>query len=162
VTSEQIDFRLANGQEATADFGGGDISGLGGLPLLAAVDDEYGFIAGAARCIKDKRLKEQVKHTMENLLRQAVLLYNAGYPDGIDWNYFRQDPILKWILGWDADGEEHAASQASQSRFMAERSERDLRRLFSYCISFYIRKHTKVPQSITLDFDGASAEVHGR
>ena len=162
VSSEQVDFRLANGQEATADFSGGDISGLGGLPLLAAVDDEYGFIAGAAKCIKDKRLKEQVKHTMENLLRQAVLLYNAGYPDGIDWNYFRQDPVLKWVLGWDADGEEHAASQASQSRFMAERSRRDLLRLFSYGISFYIRKHEKAPKSITLDFDGASAEVHGR
>lgn len=159
---EQVDFRLANGQEATADFGGGDISGLGGLPLLAAVDDEHGFLAGAAKCIKDKRLQEQVKHTIENLLRQAVFLYNAGYPDGIDWSHFREDPILKFCLGWDADGEQHAAAQASQSRFMADRSERDMKRLFSYFISFYIKKHKKTPKLITLDFDGCAVEVHGR
>jgi hypothetical protein len=159
---EQVDFRLANGQEATADFSGGDISGLGGLPLLVAIDDDHEFLSGAARCIKDGRLKKQVTHTIEKLLKQAVLLYCAGYPDGIDWNYFRQDPILKFCLGWDADGEQHAASQAGQSRFMTERSERDLRRLFSYCVTFYIRKHSKAPKSITLDFDGAAAEVHGR
>lgn len=159
---EQVDFRLANGQSATADFGGGDISGLGGLPLLVTIDDQYDFLAGASRCIKDRRLTEQVTHTIENLLRQAVLLYCAGYPDGIDWNHFREDPILKFCLGWDADGKQHAASQPGQSRFMAERSERDLLRLFSYCISFYIRKHLKTPKSITLDFDGASVEVHGR
>jgi hypothetical protein len=69
---------------------------------------------------------------------------------------------LKFCLGWDANGEQHAACQAGQSRFMSERTERDLRCLFSYCISFYIRKHKKAPKSITLDFDGASAEAHGR
>jgi len=159
---QQVEFRLANGQAAVADFGGGDISGLGGLPLLVAVDDQYDFLAGAARYIKDRRLKGQITHTVEKLFRQAVLLYCAGYPDGVDWNYFRRDPILKFCLGWDADGERHAASQAGQSRFMTERSERDLLRLFSYSISFYIRKHRKPPASITLDFDGAAAEVHGR
>jgi hypothetical protein len=71
---KQVEFSLVNGQEATASFDGGDISGLGGLLLLVAVDDMHGFLAGAAKCIKDKRLKKQVKHTMENLLRQSVLL----------------------------------------------------------------------------------------
>ncbi len=45
---------------------------------------------------------------------------------------------------------------------MTERLERDLRHLFSYSISFCIRKHPKSPKSITLDFDGAAAEIHER
>lgn len=86
----------------------------------------------------------------------------AGYPDGVDSNALREDPMLKMCLGWEPNGEQHAASQASFSRFLTERSERDLMRLFSYFISFYIKKHAKPPASVDLDFDGSAVEAHGR
>lgn len=159
---QQVDFRLANGLEATANFEGGDISGLGGLIFLALVDDATGFIEGAARCIKDKRAQEQVKHEMQNLLKQAVYLCGAGFPDTIDSNFLRADPMLKLCLGWQPDGEQHAASQSGISRLMTQRSERDLKRLFSYFIRFYIRKHRRVPREIELDLDGMAIEAHGR
>lgn len=160
--TEQVDFHLENGNSATADFSGGDISGLGGLGLLALCDDAYEFIKGAARCIKDTRNQKQIVHEMENLLRQAVFLCAAGYPDGIDSNALRADPMLKMCLGWNPDGEQHGASQASSSRFLTERSGRDLKRLFSYFIWFYIKKHKEPPAKVELDFDGSSIEAHGR
>ena len=160
--TEQVEFDLENGNRATADFSGGDISGLGGLGLLALCDDAHEFIKGAAACFKDDRNQAQITHEMENLFRQAVFLCAAGYPDGVDSNAFRADPMLKMCLGWQPDGSQHGASQASFSRFLTERSERDLKRLFSYFISFYIKKHQKPPASVELDFDGSSVEAHGR
>jgi hypothetical protein len=162
VPSEQVDFALANGIEATAGFDGGDISGFGGAVLMSLVDDAYQFTAGAARYIKDKRNKDQVTHTMERLLRQAVLLCGLGYPDGIDWSHFDADPMLKMCLGWQPNGEQNAASQPSASRFMKERSKQDMLRLFSYFIHSYIGKHEKAPEEIGLIFDGSAVEAHGR
>jgi hypothetical protein len=160
--SEQVDFALANGLEATADFDGGDISPFGGLVLLAAVDDANHFIAGAARCIKDKREQSRVTHSIEDLLKQIVYLICAGYPNGINSNFFRKDPMLKLITGWMPNGEQHAAAQASISRIMTGRSKQDCLRLFSYFISSYINNHEKTPEKIELDFDGAAVEAHGR
>lgn len=162
AADEQVEFRLANGKEATANFEGGDISGLGGMIFMALTDDAYGFIDGAAKCIKDKRARDQIKHQMHNLLRQVVYLCGAGYPDGIDSNFLRKDPMLKLCLGWEPDGEQHAASQSGVSRMMTERSERDLKRLFSYFIQAYIKKHKKPPKEIELDMDGMAIEAHGR
>ena len=162
VSGEQVDFALANGLEATADFAGGDISPFGGLVLLAAVDDANQFIAGAARCIKDKREQSRVTHEIENLLKQIVYLTCAGYPNGINSNFFRKDPMLKLVTSWMPNGEQHAAAQASISRIMTGRSKQDCLRLFSYFISSYINNHEKTPEKIELDFDGAAVEAHGR
>jgi hypothetical protein len=162
ASSEQIEFALANGIKATGGFDGGDISGFGGAVLMSLVDDAYRFTSGAAEFIKDRRNPTQVKHTMEKLFRQAVLLCGLGHPDGIDWSHFDADPMLKLCLGWQPDGEQDAASQPSASRFMKDRSKRDILRLFSYCISSYIEKHEEAPKEIGLVFDGSAVEAHGR
>ncbi len=143
ASSGQVEFALANGIEATAGFDGGDISGFGGAVLMSLVDDAYQFTAGAARCIQDRRNSAQVTHSMEKLYRQAVLLCGLGHPDGIDWSHFDTDPMLKLCLGWQPNGEQNAASQPSASRFMKDRSKRDILRLFSYFIRSYIEKHEK-------------------
>lgn len=159
---EQVDFHLANGLSATAGFNGGDISGFGGAVLLSLIDDVHGFTEGATRHIRDLRDQDRVTHSMEKLLRQAILLTGLGYPDGIDWSHFDADPVLRMCLGWEPDGEQNAASQASNSRFKSKRSRRDLLRLLSYNIRFYIEKHEKPPKKIELDFDGSAVEAHGR
>lgn len=162
AATEQVDFHLANGIAATAGFNGGDISGFGGAVLLALIDDAYKFTETAARCIKDKRDPQRVTHSMTQLLRQAVLLCGLGYPSGIDWSRFHADPMLRMCLGWQPDGDQNAASQASNSRFKTARTERDLLRLFSHSIKFYIEKHEKPPEIIELDPDGSAIEAHGR
>jgi hypothetical protein len=162
ATTKQVDFVLENGNAATADFDNGDVSPFGGLALLSLVDDANRFLRRAAQCIKDSRIPSQITHTIENLLKQVVLLTSAGYPDGIDSNVFKKDQILRFCLGWKPDGEQDAAAQPSISRFMTGRSRQDLLRLFSFFISFYIWKHDKPPKSITLDFDGSAIEAHGR
>jgi hypothetical protein len=159
---EQVQFSLANGMEATGSFNGGDISCFGGLGLLSLIDDANGYIAGAARMIKDRRCQDRVVHSMANLLRQVVLLTCAGYPDGIDSNVFRQDPMLKLCLGWSPEANQHAAAQATISRLMNTCSKRELMLLFGYFLSFYIKKHKKAPKTIALDFDGSAIEAHGR
>lgn len=160
--AEQVDFRLGNGLSATAGFNGGDISGFGGAVLFALVDDIHRFTETAAGYIKDKRDSERVTHSVARLLRQAVLLCGLGYPDGIDWSHFEADQILKMCLGWEPDGEQNAASQASNSRFKTARTKQDMLRLFSHNIKFYIEKHEKTPDLIELDLDGSSIEAHGR
>jgi hypothetical protein len=84
---KQVDFALENGNAATADFGNGDVSPFGGLALLSLVDDANQFLSRAARCIKDSRVPAQITHTVENLLKQVVLLTSAGYPDGCSAKY---------------------------------------------------------------------------
>lgn len=160
--SQQVDFHLENGLSATAGFNGGDISGFGGAVLFALIDDVYRFTETAAKHLKDKRDPERIKHSMAQLLRQAVLLCGLGYPDGIDWSHFDSDPMLRLCLGWEPDGEQNAASQASNSRFKTKRTKRDLLRLLSHNIKFYIEKHEKAPDLIELDPDGSSIEAHGR
>ena len=162
AAEEQIEFHLANGLEATAGFNGGDISSFGGLPLLSLVDDAKQFIAGAASCLQDDRSQEKIKHKIENLLRQMVFLICAGCSTTLASNFFRKDPMLKLTTGLDPDADQHAASQATISRFITERSKRELWMLFRYFISFYIKKHDKPPKRIELDFDGSAVEAHGR
>jgi len=159
---EQVDFHLENGFSATAGFDGGDISGFGGAVLLSLIDDVHRLTQTAASCIKDRRDPSRITHTMPQLLRQSVLLTGLGYPDGIDWTHFDADPVLRMCLGWEPDGDQTAASQASCSRFKTNRTKRDLLRLLSSNIRFYIEKHEKPPKQIDLDFDGSSVEAHGR
>jgi len=43
------------------------------------VDDEYDFLAGTARHIKDRRVQGQITHTIEKLFRQVVLRFDQPW-----------------------------------------------------------------------------------
>jgi hypothetical protein len=159
--SSQISFPLSGGK-VIGRFDGGDISYFGGLPLVAMLEQIYGLVQGFASCIKDKRRESHVTHTLFQLIWQRVLLIVAGFSDAIDSNYFRKDPVIKRLLGWEAAGDQHGASQSTVSRLEETITKRDLMRLLLYMLKFYIKKHAKPPSVVELDFDGSALEAHGK
>src|SRR5262249_38523920 len=64
-------------------------------------------------------------------LSAAGYLCVACFPQTIDSHFLRGQPMLKLCLGWQPDGEQDAASQSGVSRLMTQRSQRDLKRLFT-------------------------------
>lgn len=159
--TEQVYFRLRKDKTVEADFSGGRITGLGGLPLLGEQEMTTRLIEGASLAVIDRRVG-RIKYTMSHLFRQRVLLICAGYEDGIDSNYHRHDPGMLLAMGLSLNGGEALASQSTISVLETQRMNgANCYRLAKYILDFYISSHKKRPKRIILDFDGSCFPAHG-
>jgi len=159
--TEQVYFRLRKGKVVEADFSGGRITGLGGLPLIGEQEMTTKLIEGASLAVIDRRVG-RIKYSMSHLFRQRVLLICAGYEDGIDSNYHRYDPGVLLSMGLRLNGEDALASQATISVLETQRMNGpNCYRLARYILDFYISTHKKRPKRIILDFDGSCFPAHG-
>ncbi len=158
----QHSFSFIKKKQIVGRFDGGDISALGGLTVFGLLEQSTKFIRGAASCIRDTRRQDVITHSIYNLLLQRVLLILSGLCDGIDSNFYRVDPILKMLLGWAPQGQQHAASQPTVSRLENMVVQEDISRSLGYLLDFYILKHTTPPKKIELDIDGSALEAHGQ
>ena len=77
-TIPQVNFSFLEDKPTVGDFGGGDISHLGGLPIFALVEQSTNFVRGAAAKVVDIRRQDIVTHSIFNLVWQRVLLILAG------------------------------------------------------------------------------------
>jgi hypothetical protein len=157
AASEQVIFNFGK-RKAIGKFDGGDISGLGGLPIFQLLEQSSGFVRGLTDCIKDTRRKKSTVHSLFVVIWQAVLLIVAGHPKGIECDYFQNDPILALLLGKDGT----TSSQATRSRLENMVTKRDILRCLSFLIRFYIGRFTTPPSLIELNFDGSAMETYGR
>ena len=73
-----IRFPAVARRKIEADFSGGDITGNGGIPLLAQVDRRLGLTRAVARRLDDGRRRASVRHTLGELLRQRVYALALG------------------------------------------------------------------------------------
>lgn len=158
----QHSFSFINQKQVVGRFDGGDISALGGLTVFGLLEQSTKFVRGAADSICDTRRPDGITHTIYNLLLQRVLLILSGLRDGIDSNFYRVDPILKMLLGWEPQGSQHAASQPTVSRLENMVKQEDISRVLGYLLDFYISKHKTPPKKIELDIDGSALEAHGQ
>ncbi len=159
--AEQVYFRLRQDKIVEADFSGGRITGMGGLPLLGELEKTIKLIEGAAQAIIDRRVG-RIKYTMSRLFLQRVLLICAGFEDGIDSNYHRHDPGVLLAMGLRLNGEDCLASQSTISVLETERMNgSNCYRLARYILDFYVNTQKKRPKRIVLDFDGSCFPVHG-
>lgn len=158
---EQVYFRLRKDKPLSADFSGGRITGLGGLPLLGELELSTNLVKGAAQAVIDRRVG-RIKHKMADLFLQRVLLICAGYEDGIDSNYHRHDPGVLLAMGFRLNGSDELASQSTISVLETQRMNGpNCYRLARYILDFYISTRKKRPKRIILDFDGSCFPAHG-
>lgn len=158
---EQVYFRLRNDKAVSADFSGGRITGMGGIPLLGELEKTTRMVEGAAQAVVDRRVG-RIKYTMTQLFLQRVLLICGGYEDGIDSNYHRYDPGILLALGLPLGSTEGLASQSTISVLETQRMNgSNCYRLGRYLVDYYISTRKKSPKQIVLDFDGSCFPVHG-
>ena len=159
--AEQVYFRLRQDKIVEADFNGGRITGLGGLPLIGELEMATKLIEGASLAVIDRRVG-RIKYTMSHLFRQRVLLICAGCEDGIDSNYHRYDPGVLLAMGLSLNGEDALASQSTISVLETQRMNgANCYRLARYMLNFYVDTQKKRPKRIVLDFDGSCFPAHG-
>jgi len=145
----------------SADFSGGRITGLGGIPLLGELERATKMVEGAAQAVVDRRVG-RIKFSMSQLFLQRVLLICAGYENGIDSNYHRYDPGVLLALGLRLDNTEGLASQSTISVLETQRMNgSNCYRLAQYLVEYYISTRKKTPKRIVLDFDGSCFPAHG-
>lgn len=189
---QQCSFSFLQKRSLIGRFDGGDISGFGGAVILRQLEQIFGLIAGAAKCIKDTRDQAKVKHTIFNIIAQRIFLICLGYPDAVDSNFFRKDNIIRMLLGLLPgdetcgptestvsrleSGKKKSAQKIAQEQLDAKSqekknaiklkehgvSERDLKRLFIYFVRRYITQHKKAPETVILDFDGSAMKACGQ
>ncbi len=114
-TLSKIEFPRCCGRRVEADFAGGDISSIGGAPLLAAADRRLGLLSGLARRLDDERQAGKVVHKLLPLLRQRVYAVALGDEDVNDHGGLRDDVALQTAVGRD----ERLASPSTASLFIA-------------------------------------------
>jgi hypothetical protein len=157
----QLRLDLPEVKPVVVSFDGGDVSGNGGVLLIAKAEKLTKLIAGAAACLEDSRTESLIKHNQREQVMQRVLQIISGYAATSDSGRLRSDPALKLAAGRNPVTGEDLASQPTQSRFENTRRGRELYRLCEWLVDYYIQCHRKRPKSLVLDFDGSAIETHG-
>jgi hypothetical protein len=157
----QLKLDLVENKEVVVSFDGDDVSGNGGLLLVAQAEKLTGLLAGAANRLDDHRTESLVKHSMFERVAQRVYQIVAGFAACNDSNFLRNDPALKTAVGRAPLTGEPLGSQSSHCRLENERNYKELYRLSKWLVEYYIHCHRKAPKEIVLDFDGSAVETFG-
>lgn len=189
---KQCNFSFLRSRLLAGRFDGGDISGFGGAVILRQLEQIFGLIEGAAKCIKDTRDQAKVKHSIFTIIAQRVFLICLGYPDAVDSNFFRKDNIIRMLLGLLPGDETCGPTESTVSRMESGKkkdakklarereeakteeeknaiklrehcmTESAIKRLFLYFINRYVGQYKKPPKTIILDFDGSKMQAYGQ
>ena len=157
----QLNFCFGLGKPVVGAFDGGRISSDGGVMLLRQADNRLGLCSQVAMCLGEKRRPDLVRHDLVSLVRQRVYGIAAGYEDGNDSMFLRNDPMHKLAVGRLPETGGALASQASVSRFENSVKPNELGFLQDLLVHLYVQKKRKAPKQIVLDIDTTCDEVHG-
>jgi hypothetical protein len=181
--SQQLTLWEMGTQQVTVDFQGGRVVTDTGLLPLRLLDKELGVLATIAERLPDPRAQKFVTHTREALLTQEVYQILAGYADGNDAQFVRQDPLFQTLADVPPDGERLLASGSTLNRFHhaytrrqadvpleerpvlrevdAAQSQR-LQILNAYLPELFIRTRRRRPLYLILDIDPSDDPTHGQ
>ena len=115
--SQTVLFRDLFDRPLVAAFDRERASSNGGGVLLKAAERVYGLVKAFARCLVDKRAREELRHTFEDLDGQRVFGIACGDPDGDGADRVADDPIRKLLVGRDPVAGDRLASQPTVWRF---------------------------------------------
>ena len=78
-----IRFSSVQCRKVEAEFSGGAITGNGGIPLLAEVDQQLGLTRSVSKYLGDARRQARFggEHRLQDLLRQHVYALALGHED---------------------------------------------------------------------------------
>jgi hypothetical protein len=146
-----------------ARFDLGRLTSDGGLLWLREADDALGLCAALAAVIPDWRTGP-VRHSLELLVRQRVLLIACGYEDQNDATTLRHDPLLKLVCDRLPLDDPDLASQATLSRLENAVDRRTCFHLAVALVGIYLqaRERDGVPTHLLLDLDGTDDPTYGK
>jgi hypothetical protein len=157
----QLKLALPETKPVVVSFDGEDVSGNGGVLLIAQAEKLTKLVAGAAACLEDNRTASLIRHNQCEQVMQRVLQIICGQAATSDSSRLRSDPALKLSTGRNPISGEPLASTSTQQRLETGRRGRELYRLCEWLVDYYIQCHRKRPKSLVLDFDGSAIETHG-
>ena len=137
------------------DFNARKISSEGGLLLINKFERRHKLISYFSKFIKDDRNPAYTQHSIENLLKQRVLLLMQGYEDANDIDKLKNDPILNETL------DNRPGSQSTISRF---ENAVDKQQIFSILDAWIDRYVSNIgnKKKIIIDADATDAETFGK
>src|SRR5271166_544764 len=149
-----------SGKRVEVKFDGGLLSSDGGVLALREVDQRLGVADRLAACMVDPRARDQITHSLADIIRFRLLMIAAGYEDGNDANCLRSDPMFKMALDLTPSDRE-LCSQSTISRLENRPDVRALLRMGRAMVDLYCESFPAAPKRITLDIDDTFDAVHG-
>lgn len=138
------------------------MTALGGIPLLGRVEERVGLAKELASRIFDFRAEERVKHKAEDVILQRASQMAAGYGDGNDCDWLREDPAILLLLNRDPESGKPGVSQETASKFEKNAiTKTNLKYVNEIFVDHFIQQHVKRPKSIVLDCDGTMMKTYG-
>jgi Transposase DDE domain group 1 len=166
-SQEEMDFGSCGRRKLVGAFDGGAITSNGGVALLGAADKAIGLSARLARCFRDLRLADAVKHGLVDLLRQRLFGLALGYEDLIDHDALRFDPGLTAVLDKPCgqlagkstlNRLEHAGKIGLDRHHKLDHDGAAIARL---PIDIFLEAHREPPSRIVLDLDATDDPLYG-
>jgi hypothetical protein len=156
-----FDLPSVGRKKVSVAFDGGMLSSDGGVLLLRSVERRLGLAARLAGCIRDRRNRESILHTVEEMLRLRMFAIAAGYEDADDCDVLRHDPMFKMALGRTPETGDPLCSQPTMSRLENAPSKIEIARLMAAMVDQFCASYQHRPRSIVLDIDDTLDAVHG-
>lgn len=178
---KQLTFSFAGAQEVVADFEGGRITSDAGLILFRELDERIGLTERLSGVLEDPRWQPLVQHHRCAIVRQRLYGIVAGYADGNDARYLRQDPVMQLVCAGRPEGDP-LASQSTISRFENAVTRRQLeipvqerpafyeqqaarvsriKEMNEVLLEMFIATRKEAPKRMVLDIDPSDDRTHG-
>ena len=179
---DSFEFHPLNQRHVVGRFDGGAITSDAGGLLLREVEKRTGILARFAACFRDHRVKEQVEHTVKELVAQRVYALALGYEDLNDHEQLRQDPLLAILAEKpDPTGEDRVrerdrgkalAGKSTLNRLELTKEVVDGKERYKKIVmdqgavdrllgEVFLEAYDKPPAEIVLDLDATDDPVHG-
>jgi hypothetical protein len=179
---ESFEFHPLNQRQIVGRFDGGAITTDAGGLLLREVEKRTAIIERFAACFRDHRVKEQIEHTVRELVAQRVYALALGYEDLNDHDQLRADPLLAVLAEKPDPTGESRARQRDQGKALAGKStlnrleltkavveakERykkialDQEAVDQLWVELFLEAYPQPPAEIVLDLDATDDPVHG-
>jgi Transposase DDE domain group 1 len=160
-TSSQVTLSLGDGKPLVVSRNGGNLTPLGGLPLLGKVERLVRLIEGSCERLKDHRTQSLIDHELFDAIKARVFSIAAGMPAAEDADSIRKDAALKKACLQDPETGQDAPSQSTYCRIENAVDEKDLAALHNWLVDYYIRCRRKPPRRIVLYCDGSAVQTYG-
>ena len=157
-----FDLPAVGRKKVSVAFDGGMLSSDGGVLVLRGVEKRLGLAARLAACLNDRRNRERIDHTLEEMLRLRMFAIAAGYEDTNDCTTLRHDPVFKMAVGHAPESGAPLCSQPTMSRLENAPSKIEIARLMGGLVDQFCASWKRAPASITLDIDDTFDAVHGK
>jgi hypothetical protein len=155
--SQELAFPSFDRRKIEANFGGGDVSGDGGVMLLREADRRLGLVAALDGVLPDPRDQALIVHRQVDLLRQRIYGLALGYEDLNDHETLRHD--LAWQTALERT--ETLAGDSTLCR-LEQRVDREAAVAFhEVLLEKFIASFSTAPSELILDFDATDDRVHG-